>query len=537
MRRSVNTLEHGFDAAFGAAGNPLKQLGALAFLLLWLLAASGVILYILLDTSAQGAYRSIESLSQLPFAAGTLLRGLHRYAADAFVVVMLLHLLREAALGRYRHYRRYAWLTGVPLLPVAWACAIGGFWLNWDRLGQYSAIATAEWLDALPFLASPLARNFLDGAVSDRLFSLFVFVHLGLPLLLVFGCWAHIQRTGHAAVFPRRALAAGTVLLLAGLSLALPVQSQGPAELASVPQRLAFDWLLLFLHPLVEATSAQAAWVLLAGVLAALFAAAVPVAPAAACRRARRSGPLQRLRPLRGRLPLRRHHAGAAPGRQGRQAGGGGERAPLAPAAASAPAPARRPRRSARRSSLPTGIDLPDPTVAQLRERLRRGLEQGATQVVFGCACGANAQALAEPGVLVVELACTAQLPPAFVDYALREGAAGVLVAGCREGGCEYRLGPQWMQARLAGTREPHLRGEVAARALAHGRGPTPARSGCWPMRCAASAHWRNRSHEQEDDWKAWLGQGVLYGLFAAFIAVFSHWPTLPPAGGRTRPC
>jgi len=29
--------------------------------------------------------------------------------------------------------------------------------------------------------------------------------------------------------------------------------------------------------------------------------------------------------------------------------------------------------------------------------------------------------------------------------------------------------------------------------------------------------------------WKAWLGQGVLYGLFAAFIAVFAHWPTYHP--------
>lgn len=458
MRRWVNALEHGFDAAFGAAGNPLKQLGALAFLLLWLLAASGAILYILLDTSAEGAWRSIESLSQLPFAAGALLRGLHRYAADAFAAVMLLHLLREAALGRYLHYRRYAWLTGVPLLPVAWACAIGGFWLNWDRLGQYSAIATAEWLDALPFLASPLARNFLDGAVGDRLFSLFVFVHIGLPLLLVFGCWAHIQRTGHAAVFPRRALATGTVLLLAGLSLALPVQSQGPAELATVPQRLALDWLLLFLHPLVDLTSAQAAWVLLALVLGALVAlpflsrrprpavARVDAGHCSGCGRCVDDCPF-------GAITLAPHPDGKA-----------GKQVAVVRAAACAgcgicagACPSSTPFRKAQ--PLLTGIDLPDPTVAQLRGRLRRGLEEGATQVVFGCACGADAKALAGPGVLVIELACTAQLPPAFVDYALRGGAAGVLVAGCREGGCEYRLGPQWMQARLAGTREPHLRG------------------------------------------------------------------------------
>ncbi|WBY03184.1 hydrogenase iron-sulfur subunit [Ramlibacter tataouinensis] len=459
MRRWVTRLEHGFDAAFGAAGNPLKQLGALAFLLLWLLAASGVVLYIVLDTSAQGAYRSIEALAQLPLASGTLLRGLHRYGADAFAIVLLLHLLREAALGRFRHYRRYAWLTGVPLLPLAYACAIGGFWLNWDRLGQYSAIATAEWLDALPFLASPLARNFLGGAVGDRLFSLFVFVHIGLPLLLVFGSWAHIQRTGHAAVFPRRGLAAGTVLLLAGLSLVLPVQSQGPAELGTVPQRLALDGLLLFLHPLVDATSAQAGWVLLAGVLAALsalpFLSRKPRPPVAVvdpdhcsgCGRCVDDCPF-------GAIALAPHPDGRA-----------GKQVAVVRAAACAgcgicagACPSSTPFRQAQ--PLRTGIDLPASTVAQLRERLRAGLEQGAAQVVFSCACGADAQAVAGPGVLVLELGCTAQLPPAFVEYALRAGAAGVLVAGCREGGCEYRLGPEWMQARLAGTREPYLRGD-----------------------------------------------------------------------------
>ena len=52
-------------------------------------------------------------------------------------------------------------------------------------------------------------------------------------------------------------------------------------------------------------------------------------------------------------------------------------------------------------------------------------------------------------------------LPPSFVEYALRDGAAAVLVAGCREAGCEFRLGQRWSAERLAGEREPHLRASV----------------------------------------------------------------------------
>jgi quinol-cytochrome oxidoreductase complex cytochrome b subunit len=265
------SLEHAFDAAFGAARNPLKHLGALAFLMLWLLAGTGSGLSAMLDTSAHGAYRSIDEFSRVRFSLGSALRGLHRYAADAFIVLALGHLAREWLLGRFSGFRWFSWVTGVPLIPLAFVCGIGGFWLNWDRLGQFSAIATAEWLDALPFLASPLARNFLGGAVSDRLFSLFVFVHLGVPLLLVFGLWFHIQRISRATVFPPRALALGSSLTLLALALAWPVRSQGPADLATVPESLSLDWILLFIHPLTDATSPGFVWVVLVVTMATLL--------------------------------------------------------------------------------------------------------------------------------------------------------------------------------------------------------------------------------------------------------------------------
>jgi hypothetical protein len=38
------SVEQTFDVAFGSAGNPLRQLGALGFLSVWLLVASGIYL-------------------------------------------------------------------------------------------------------------------------------------------------------------------------------------------------------------------------------------------------------------------------------------------------------------------------------------------------------------------------------------------------------------------------------------------------------------------------------------------------------------
>jgi len=456
-------LEHAFDRPFGGTLNPLKHLGALAFLMLWLLAGSGIVLYAMLDTTAQGAYRSIEEFSRARFGLGSLLRGLNRYAADAFIALSLAHLAREWLLGRFHGFRRFSWLTGVPLLPLAFVCGIGGFWLNWDRLGQFSAVATAEWLDALPFLASPLARNFLDGAVSDRLFSLFVFVHLGVPLLLVFGLWFHIQRISRAAVFAPRALALGSTGALLALALAWPVRSQGPADLRLVPESLSLDWFLLFIHPLAEATSDTAVWVAVLAVIAGLFAlpwlhrrerapvAVVDPAHCSGCRRCVEDCPYAAIT--------------MAPHPNGRH---GVQLAVVDPDLCAScgicvgSCPSSTPFRGA--ATLVTGIDMPQQPVDALRRRLAAGLAARRGEqptVVFGCDCGGRVAALEGPGVLALSLPCTGMLPPAFVEYALRDGAGSVLVAGCRPGACEFRLGQRWTQERLEGAREPHLRGSV----------------------------------------------------------------------------
>ena len=78
--------------------------------------------------------------------------------------------------------------------------------------------------------------------------------------------------------------------------------------------------------------------------------------------------------------------------------------------------------------------------------------------VVFGCDKGADVAALDAADTATLSLICTGMLPPSFVEYALRSGADGVVVTGCRDGGCDFRLGMEWTRERLARNREPHLR-------------------------------------------------------------------------------
>lgn len=473
MRRGAliayQRIEHAFDGVFGAALNPWRHLGALGFLFFWILAVTGLYLYAALDTSVEGVFRSIDWLTRVQWYLGGVLRSLHRYAADAFLLVTLLHLLREFLLGRYTGFRHFSWLTGVPLLWFIYISGVVGIWLRWDQLAQFSAAATAEWLDALPVFATPLIRNYLSAnAVSDRLFSLFVFVHIGVPLLLIFGLWFHIQRISRAEVFPPPALAAGSLLALLALSLALPVVSQDAADLSRVPGPLALDWFYLFWQPLMYATSAGAVWALVAGATVLLFVLpALPHAPAPpvaevdpdncnGCRRCFEDCPYAAI--------VMVPHPGGIPGRQLAQV--------IPDLCASCgicagACPSSTPFRSAAR--LVTGIDMPQMPIDGLRRALEAALAQFEGEngiVVFGCDQGANVASLAGKDLASLSLICTGMLPPSFVEYALRGGAAGVLVSACRAGGCAFRLGNRWTEERLAGTREPHMRAGPPGKAL-----------------------------------------------------------------------
>jgi coenzyme F420-reducing hydrogenase delta subunit/ferredoxin len=474
IRRSVQkqflACEEAFDLFFGGAHNPLRHLGALGLYLLWIIIGTGLYLYAVLDTGVAQVYASIGYLSDQQWYFGGILRSLHRYASDAFMLVMALHLLREWAYGRYTGFRFYSWITGIPLIWLAFASGIGGYWIVWDQLAQFSAVATTELLDWLPIFSEPSARNFLaPDSVNDRLFTLLVFIHIGLPILLMAGLWAHVHRIAHVDHLPSSKLMRDTALALLALSLLKPALSDAPANLSTTPAETRLDWFFLFIHPLTDLSSPAIIWTLLFAATALLFAlpflpakksppvpvAVVDPANCNGCTRCQVDCPY-------GAVIMAPH-----PTRRGYQVAEVDADLCASCGICAGACPSSTPFRSSER--LITGIDMPQLPVNALRAELEQrlaGLTGNTRIVVFGCNHGAALERIAAPDTAVMSLICTGMLPPSFVEYALRTGADGVIIANCREGGCEYRLGERWTSERLARQREPQLREKVPAERL-----------------------------------------------------------------------
>ncbi|MGI9260601.1 MAG: cytochrome b N-terminal domain-containing protein, partial [Woeseiaceae bacterium] len=269
-----------FDWSFGQRNSPLANLGSLGWYFFWIVAGTGIYLYVFFDTGINAAYASVEYITNDQWYAAGVMRSLHRYASDALVIVVFLHILREFSLDRLRGKRFFAWLTGVPALWFIYVCGITGYWLVWDKLAQYVAISTSEWLDTLPFFGEPIANNFLNSStLGGRFFTLMVFMHIFAPLFMLFLMWIHIQRHARARVNPPRPLAIGTAVTLLVLSLVYPAVSQGPADLDVVPASLNLDWYYLAAYPLLDVVPGGQLWLIL--VLGSILLALMPWLPPA----------------------------------------------------------------------------------------------------------------------------------------------------------------------------------------------------------------------------------------------------------------
>ncbi|MGJ4952159.1 cytochrome b N-terminal domain-containing protein [Bradyrhizobium sp. HKCCYLS20291] len=466
LQRSFATIELPFERLFGAGLNPLAQLGALGFFLFWIVAVSGIYLFIFFDTGIERAYQSVESITRDHWLHAGVMRSFHRYASDLMVVTAVMHLLREFAYDRYRSVRWFSWFTGLPIIWLLYVSGITGYWLVWDRLAQYVAIVSSELLDWLPIFGEPIARNFVStGTLTSRFFSLMVFMHVAVPLFLLFIMWVHILRISRPKVNPPRALALMSLIALLIVAIANPATSQGQADLVRVPDGIGIDWLYLPLYPLSNVWSYGSVWAVLGAfsLMVALMpwlpplrrarAAQVDLAHCNGCARCAEDCPYEAIRMV-GRsdgLPFPTE-ARVDPSLC------------VACGICMGACPSSTPFR--RSEELVTGIDLPDYSLKMLRERVldvAGSLHGPARVIVLACKHGGAGD---RDGAVV--LPCVAMAPPSLIDFILsRDLADGVLVAGCAESACYNRLGVRWTEQRFAAQRDPYLRARVPRERIA----------------------------------------------------------------------
>lgn len=166
-------------------------LGGLAFTCLLGLALSGLLLLFYYRPGASEAYGSIIFLEESVYG-GRYLRSLHRLAAHAFLILIMLHTLRVVLTGAFAPPRQRNWLIGVCLLGLAVFEAYTGYLLPMDQLALWATQTGMTLLEAIPLgslVKAMLVPDQVGGPLS--LIRFYVLHSVVLPAFTIMLCLLH----------------------------------------------------------------------------------------------------------------------------------------------------------------------------------------------------------------------------------------------------------------------------------------------------------------------------------------------------------
>jgi ubiquinol-cytochrome c reductase cytochrome b subunit len=223
--------------------------------------------------NADHAYQSVSYLRyQVPF--GWLIHGIHYWAGNAFIVLVLIHMLRVFIWGAYKAPRQLIWLVGVFLLFLVLAMSFTGALLPWDELGYWAAEVGTSIAGTVPVVGFFIKALMRGGASMDQLtLSRFFIAHVAiipgiLAGLIAFhvvafhqfrsvGPWNEEKRKRTGFFWPQQVLKDLIVvsllfILIVGLSAFFRAPVTGPADPLDNTVTPKPEWQFLFLYQFLK---------------------------------------------------------------------------------------------------------------------------------------------------------------------------------------------------------------------------------------------------------------------------------------------
>jgi quinol-cytochrome oxidoreductase complex cytochrome b subunit len=141
--------------------NWMQTLGAATLTAFLVQATTGVFLAMYYKPDPENAYQSIQNITH-DVTLGWLVRGMHKWGASVFIILMFLHMGRVFLFGAYKYPRELNWIVGALLLVLGMLEGFTGYLLPWDQTAYWATAVGINLNATAPFLG-PFLANFLQG--------------------------------------------------------------------------------------------------------------------------------------------------------------------------------------------------------------------------------------------------------------------------------------------------------------------------------------------------------------------------------------
>jgi menaquinol-cytochrome c reductase cytochrome b subunit len=124
---------------------------------------TGVILAMYYKPSPAEAHSSVEHITH-DLWGGWLVRGMHRWGASVFIILMFMHMGRVFLFGAYKYPRELNWIVGVLLLATGLFEGLTGYLLPFDQTAYWATVVAININGTAPFVGPFLASVLRGGA-------------------------------------------------------------------------------------------------------------------------------------------------------------------------------------------------------------------------------------------------------------------------------------------------------------------------------------------------------------------------------------
>ncbi|MBV8257650.1 MAG: cytochrome b N-terminal domain-containing protein [Actinobacteria bacterium] len=142
--------------------NWMQTLGSAALTAFLVQAITGVILAMYYKPDPKDAYSSIQNITD-HLTMGWMVRGMHKWGASVFIILMFLHMGRVFLFGAYKYPRELNWIIGVLILVMGMMEGFTGYLLPWDQTAYWASVVGINLNGTAPFLGPWLAQFLRSG--------------------------------------------------------------------------------------------------------------------------------------------------------------------------------------------------------------------------------------------------------------------------------------------------------------------------------------------------------------------------------------